>query len=43
MNKPNWMSEEQFAALPNSIEVRELRYAIHEKGCGRGVRDLHLS
>jgi hypothetical protein len=32
MNKPNWMSEEQFAALPNSIEVRELRYAIHEKG-----------
>ncbi len=31
-NKPNWMSEEQFAALPNSIEVRELRYSIHEKG-----------
>jgi hypothetical protein len=31
-NKPDWMSDEQFATLPNSIEVRELRYAIHEKG-----------
>lgn len=29
---PNWMSAEQFAALPDSITVRELRYAIHEKG-----------
>jgi len=26
------MSEEQFAALPASIVVRELRYSIHEKG-----------
>jgi hypothetical protein len=31
-NKPDWMSDEQFATLPNSIEVRELRYAIQEKG-----------
>lgn len=29
---PNWMSAEQFAALPATITVRELRYAIHEKG-----------
>jgi len=26
------MSAEQFAALPTSITVRELRYEIHEKG-----------
>ena len=31
-NKPRWMSAEQFAALPASIVVRELRYAIYEKG-----------
>jgi IS4 transposase len=31
-NKPRWMSIEQFAALPASIVVRELRYAVHEKG-----------
>jgi len=31
-DKPNWMSAEQFAALPNSIMVRELRYTIREKG-----------
>jgi hypothetical protein len=30
--RPRWMSREQFAALPDSIVVRELRYAIHEKG-----------
>jgi len=32
MNKPRWMNIEQFAALPNSITVRELRYTIQEKG-----------
>ena len=32
MDKPTWMSKEQFAALPASITVRELRYTIHEKG-----------
>lgn len=31
-DKPRWMSSEQYAALPASIEVRELRYTIHEKG-----------
>lgn len=31
-NRPSWMNTEQFAALPSSITVRELRYEIHEKG-----------
>jgi hypothetical protein len=31
-NRPGWMSAEQFATLPASITVRELRYDIHEKG-----------
>jgi len=31
-DKPDWMSKEQFAVLPDSITVRELRYKIHEKG-----------
>jgi hypothetical protein len=30
--KPDWMSSAQYAALPASITVRELRYTIHEKG-----------
>jgi len=30
--KPSWMNAQQFAALPDSIVVRELRYTIHEKG-----------
>lgn len=30
--KPDWMSAAQYAALPASITVRELRYTIHEKG-----------
>jgi len=30
--KPSWMSAQQFAAVPSSIMVRELRYTIHEKG-----------
>lgn len=30
--KPNWMSVDQYAALPTSLRVRELRYAIHQKG-----------
>lgn len=30
--KPNWMGAEQYAALPDSIAVRELRYSIHQKG-----------
>ncbi len=31
-NKPDWMSEKQFATLPDEITVRELRYKIYEKG-----------
>lgn len=31
-SKPNWMTEEQFASLPNEITVRELRYAVNQKG-----------
>jgi len=31
-NQPDWMSAQQFAVLPVSITVRELRYTIHEKG-----------
>jgi hypothetical protein len=30
--RPQWMSQCQYAALPASIVVRELRYTIHEKG-----------
>ncbi len=30
--RPRWMSAEQYAALPASIIVRELRYTIHQKG-----------
>lgn len=32
MEKPEWMSAEQYAALPASLMIRELRYAIHQKG-----------
>jgi hypothetical protein len=31
-DKPDWMSTDQFAALPASIVVRELRYTIFQKG-----------
>jgi hypothetical protein len=31
-NRPQWMSESQYAALPDSLVVRELRYTIQEKG-----------
>ena len=32
VDKPDWMSDEQYAALPASLIVRELRYMIHQKG-----------
>jgi hypothetical protein len=32
IERPVWMSAEQYAALPAAIMVRELRYSIHEKG-----------
>jgi hypothetical protein len=31
-NKPAWLSAEQFASLPASLKVRELRYTLHGKG-----------
>lgn len=30
--RPRWMSAEQYASLPDSITVRELRYEINRKG-----------
>lgn len=30
--RPRWMSAEQFAALPEALMVRELRYTIRERG-----------
>lgn len=30
--RPQWMTPEQFAALPDEITVRELRYKVHQKG-----------
>jgi len=32
VDKPSWMSAAQYATLPTSLVVRELRYSIHEKG-----------
>jgi hypothetical protein len=31
-NRPAWMTAEEYAQLPDSIVVREIRYAIHEPG-----------
>ena len=31
-SKPDWMSQEQFDALPEEITVRELRYKVHQNG-----------
>jgi Transposase DDE domain len=31
--RPKWMSAEDYAALPPSIVVRELRYEVHAAGC----------
>ena len=31
--RPSWMSSEAYAALPNSIVVRELRYQVARPGC----------
>jgi hypothetical protein len=31
-SKPSWMPTAQFAALPNEVVVRELRYDVHQKG-----------
>jgi Transposase DDE domain len=31
--KPEWMSEAEFAALPPTVMVRELRYQVLQRGC----------
>ena len=31
-NKPMWMSQEQYALLPDSLRVRELRFVLENKG-----------
>lgn len=38
--RPKWMTAEQFAALPKTLLVRELKYRIREKGCR--VREVIL-
>lgn len=32
-SKPEWMSADDYAALPETLVVRELRYAVTQKGC----------
>ncbi len=32
-DKPTWMTDEEWAILPQSIHIRELRYDIEEPGC----------
>jgi hypothetical protein len=32
INRPRWMSKEQFALLPQSLKVRELRFTLVRKG-----------
>jgi hypothetical protein len=39
--RPDWLSEEAFAALPETIQVRELRYKISERG--RRTREVTLA
>lgn len=39
-SRPKWMSPEQFAALPDRLMVRELRYRVREPGCR--VREITL-
>jgi hypothetical protein len=39
-NRPTWLSAEAFAALPDTITVRELRYTIAERGCRTHVITL---
>ena len=30
---PKWLAPEEFATLPGSVVLRELRYQIHQRGC----------
>ena len=38
--RPEWMTDDQYAALPDSIVVRELRYAVERPGCRTRVVTL---
>jgi hypothetical protein len=38
--KPKWMSADDYAALPSTLVVRELRYRIAQKGCRTRVVTL---
>lgn len=31
--RPAWMDEETYATIPDTLELRELRYTVVEKGC----------
>ena len=39
-DRPEWMTDDQYAALPDSIVVRELRYAVKRPGCRTRVVTL---
>jgi hypothetical protein len=39
-NRPKWLTPETYAALPDRIVVRELRYTIVERGCRTRVITL---
>lgn len=39
-NRPTWMTIEKFAALPETLEVRELRYRITARGMRTRVVDI---
>src|SRR5262249_44501336 len=38
--RPSWLSAEAFAALPQTLRVRELRYTIAQRGCRTRVVTL---
>lgn len=38
---PKWMTREQFAALPDELDVREIRYRVSEKG--RRTREVTIA
>jgi hypothetical protein len=38
--RPTWLTDQAFAALPETITVRELRFAIAERGCRTRVITL---
>jgi putative transposase len=31
--RPDWMSPEQYAEIPETLELREVRFHVHEPGC----------